>query len=1146
MTFELNRDQERAALTLDRDVVVTAGAGSGKTRMLTQRFINAVVPGKVEGWEPASVDQIVAITFTDKAAGELAERVRLTLRDAGFVDEARGVDGAWVSTIHGLCSRLLRRHAFEAGVDPLFNVADTVVAGRLRADAFERAAVALIRADRDVSLLFDAYSYVRVFESVLVVTRELAVRGHVAADPELEPAEAVDVLIARAVELFSDGCVACDDYGGTAKAAGKFTDQCTMLLSRVIALQESALDDAQALSALAEIVSAYRPVGVAKGLEEIREDSEARGAALRGDIGAALSAPFARGLKALVTIFAEEFAALKRNAGVLDFDDLQIEAVALLTREPALAKAYRDRFRLVMIDEFQDTDALQLRLVEALSEADLCTVGDEKQSIYRFRGADIEVYRQHREEMSQRDALGVSLAVNYRSHAGVLAFVNAVFSSSQYFAGDLLRLTSPEGGRPSQPFDGAFGEDPRVEALFVDSSAVDAASGRRAEAREIARRLAALEKSGVDSGDMVILVRAYTNAHVYAEALTEAGVPAIIVGGSRFFGLEEVTIMRALTRAIANPADGSAVGELLASEFCPVSDDGLARLRLGPDGRDTRSLWTLLCGTGIALHGDDGEAVRRLVGVVESARRDAGARPLSDVLLQAVEDAGYDIRLLSQGNSGREAFANVLKFAREAAAFEAGEGTGAAGFAAHLDAKERLGDVEAPASVADDGSSAVRIMSVHASKGLEFPVVVVPDLASSGRSSTDIVRMAAGPDGLRMALAPPTTDDGSKPPKSAWTEEFSEIEKQASAEEGDRVLYVAFTRARDLLIASGCMNMQPKSESKASHHLIRLARLLGVSMPIGGAYDMLATLADSATSEVARVRVRVLDAEELLAEPGSGSQAAGSQDCAIVPATGLRIEGTLSPVEPPIQVSYSSLRLFEECPRRFLVQDILRMRQIEIPEQGTSDPARFGSALHAVLQLVKTDGSLPDVDRIRALGLQFELDGPQLERLRRAAERFVASSTAASVVSHERVAREMPFALPLAEGRGILSGSIDLYARSDKEALVVDYKSGTSGSADELEARYLLQAKCYALAALVDGNDNVDVVFVRPEVDGPDGCMQETRYRFGLEDQPALRSAIESLYSEIVTSAYEPLSARDETVCGCCAAPTGLCPNAGP
>ena len=1146
MTFDLNSDQHRAASTLERSVVVTAGAGSGKTRMLTERFVNAVVPGRIDGWAAASVDDIVAITFTDKAAGELAERVRHGLRDAGLIDEARRVDGGWVSTIHGLCSRLLRRHAFEAGVDPLFEVAETVAIGRIRGDAFERAALRLVATDADVAALLDAYGYGRVFDAVAEVTRELAVRGMAVSDIELEPARPLADLLRCAIELLSDGRTACDDYSGTAKTAADFSENCAVLLENLLDLERAALDEPEKVARLAALLAAYKPLRRLKGLEEASADSEARGVALKSDVGAALVAPYARGLVRLTEAFSAQFTDAKNQAGVLDFDDLQLRAVELLSHHPSLARRYRERFRLVMIDEFQDTDSLQLRLVESLAHDDLCTVGDEKQSIYRFRGADIGVYRRHRAEMVGREALEVSLGVNYRSHPEILSFVNAVFSAPDYFDGDLLRLTPPDGARPMQPIDDALGDERRVEAIFIDSSSVDAAAARRVEAREIACRLAGLRDRGVDPAHMVILVRAYSSAHVYAEALSAENLPAIIVGGSRFFGLAEIAIMRALTRAIANPADGSAVGELLASEFSSVSDDGLARLRVLPSGRDNRALWEALKDTGRELPGDDGEAVRRLIELVERARHDAGSRPLADVLLQAVEDAGYDLRLLSRGNIGRDAFANVMKFARQASAFEANSGSGPAGFSAYLDAKERLGDMEAPASVADDGSSAVRIMSVHASKGLEFSVVVVPDLASSGRGSSAMARTMAVAEGLRIALTPPPSDDGVTLPRSTWANQFAEAESEAEAEESNRVLYVAFTRARDLLIASGSMNMQPKSPSKANHHLIRLARLLGVAVPSTGACDVPASLPDGDTGQLASCRVRVVEAGEGSAQPDGGASEQAPLPCALAPRPGARFAGAEAAVAPPETVSYSSLHLFAQCARRFLIQEVLRLSPIEIVDSEAHDPMRFGSALHSVLQLVGADGSLPEEHRIATIGRQFELDDSQLERLRRAVESVVGSETMSQAIAHQRVAREMPFALPIADRTGILSGSVDLFARSGDEALVVDYKSGTSGTADELAARYELQAQCYALAALVDGCESVEVVFVRPEVTGPDGGVQEVRHSFARADETVLRGLVEARYRQIVSSPYEPLSERDESICGSCAAPIGLCPNARP
>ena len=206
----------------------------------------------------------------------------------------------------------------------------------------------------------------------------------------------------------------------------------------------------------------------------------------------------------------------------------------------------------------------------------------------------------------------------------------------------------------------------------------------------------------------------------------------------------------------------------------------------------------------------------------------------------------------------------------------------------------------------------------------------------------------------------------------------------------------------------------------------------------------------------------------------------------------------------------------------------------------------FGSAMHAVLQLISMEGALPSTERMAAIGTQYELDTPQLERLREGAERFVSSATAEQAFARERVVREMPFALPIAGGRCLLAGNIDLYARSGDHALIVDYKSGSSGGPDELAARYELQAKCYALAALVDGCDSAEVVFVRPEVMAPNGDPQETRFGFGAADADGLRAEIDSRYGRIAASAFDALPCRDETICRDCPAPQGLCPNASP
>jgi ATP-dependent helicase/nuclease subunit A len=1133
MTFELNANQSAAADCLDRPVLVTAGAGSGKTRMLTQRFVNAVVPEAVQGWQPAAIDEIVAITFTDKAAGEIAERVRTALRAAGCAEKAREVSDAWISTIHGLCSRILRRYAFEAGIDPLFTIADTVRVGQMRERAFETAARSLLAEQGEGVLLFDAFDVPVMFSATIAIAREAAIAGLWPGDIELEPTEKSGDLLAEAQALFKDGLTTCDlGYVGTSTDPWDHVGRCEELLGRCSVLGSAEHEERELLSELLEALDAYKPVKKLKGLEEMAGDLSARKGDLSGRVAAALTAPYARALKRLVSQYSDEYSAGKASAGMLDFDDLQIRAVRLLEQRPEIARRYRERFRLVMIDEFQDTDALQLRLVEALSEGDLCTVGDEKQSIYRFRGADVGVYRAHRKRMAELGALLTELDINYRSHRDILGFVNAVFGSDEYFGSSLLKLEPPSEERVGELED-ALGYGPRVEALFVDSTDVDAASGRATEAACIAARLAGLRDSGVRPGDMAILLRTYTHAHAYAEALSIVHMPATVIGGSRFFGLPEISIMRALNRSIANAEDGVALGNLLASDFVPITSDALAILRMGSGERDRRSLWTLLCEKQSGLAAPDREAAQRLVGVLDRAAGRVGRVPLADVLLLAVEESGWDVRLLVGGNTGRDAFANVLKFARQADAFEASTGTGPSAFAQHLDAKERLGDTEAPASLADDGSDAVRIMSIHASKGLEFPVVVVPGLASRSKNDALSVRTSRREAGLAFAVKTPQSDGGQSRSQSSWFERFSAEDAQAEAEESARVLYVACTRAKEMLLLSGVMGMRPARGTSAKTDLVRLSRILGVAIPVEGPSDAVVPAGESGVP----CRVQVVVAK---ARPRELPDTAppGREGVLLLPAG-------QAPTVPPLpstpdRLSYTQLSEFESCPRRYWVRRVAGLQPASAGRQADADPLQFGTALHAALRLVGSGGEPPVDERLEAIARFFELGADGARRLGLAVGRYCASETARRAIGGDTVRRESPFAMRIGD-RFLLTGSIDLYSRTGSEALVVDYKSGEKGERSELEQRYRLQAECYALAVLRDGCVKAAVEFVRPEVDaGGDGEIQRVAFAFAADQQREIEEDLLRRYDEIEASRFEP---SPSGACAQCDVLAGMCPE---
>ena len=848
-----NTEQQRA---IDEPgvVFVSAGAGTGKTTVIVERFCRAVCERGLD------VDSILVITYTERAAGELRARIRQRLRELGRHDLARDLDAAWISTIHGFCHRLLRAYPFEAGIDPRFRVVDDSQGRVLRGEAFRTALEEFCGDDPNRLRLLAAYGAGRLRKMLTGVHETLRSSGlplkfDLTTDLQLE---------ARVAEL-------------AALAEGE--------LAQFLASApgpESLLD----LSDLAPGTE----------LEDARHAVEA--AALE-----ALAAEDGELLQELLLTYDRAYGAAKDRESALDFEDLQVLARELLKDHDEIRERESWRFRSIMVDEFQDTNRLQCELVDLLAEGaddkEIFFVGDEFQSIYGFRHADVHVFRERREHAS-----GVlALTQNYRSRPEVLGAINHLFSAE--FGDDFQRLEA--AGRFPDP---AFGTP--VELLVTDKASYAGTDvhWRRAEARHIARRVHELIEDGAAApGEIVLLFAAGTDAEWYEEELRQLGIATYRATGRGYFGQQQVVDLLAYLRLLHNRYDDEALVTVLASPLVGVSNDALVLLRRAAPKRPLFQPFEK--GLPPDLSTQDQQLCRAFHQRYERLARLAARLSLERLLETIVSEHDYDLAALAQWD-GRRRYANMRKLARLARSYEELRGPDVEGFVRFVGEQEAVGARELEAVAEEEGADAVRLLTIHSAKGLEFKVVVVAD-AGRDRASPSPDEILCLPDGrFGFRVADPATGER----RSAFEyEAVREAEREEEKAERLRLYYVAMTRAIDRLVVSGAIDPERRADAET---------------PIGWVLDRLeARELDEAVSgavELERDGTHLLvrlDRYQPPAAPSTEPEPAGrdgqlelftGEDVPLVPPPAPRLPELTGVPAPPLHrvrsLSYSALSLF--------------------------------------------------------------------------------------------------------------------------------------------------------------------------------------------------------------------------------------------
>jgi ATP-dependent exoDNAse (exonuclease V) beta subunit len=841
-------------------------------------------------------------------------------------------------------------------------------------------------------------------------------------------------------------------------------------------------------------------------------------------------------LQELLLGFAAQYAAAKDGESALDFEDLQLRARDLLRENAELRDREQLRFRSLMVDEFQDTNRLQCELVDLLSGPDTerFFVGDEFQSIYGFRHADVQVFRERR---AQADTL-LPLTRNYRSRPEVLSVVNHLFGSE--FGAEYQPLAA-SGEFP----DPVFGTP--VELLVTDKAAY-ADTGlhwRRAEAKNVARRVKELVDTGAaTAGEIVLLFAAGTDAEWYEEELRAAGLATYRATGRGYFGQQQVVDLLSYLRLLQNRYDDEALVSVLASPFVGVSNDALLLIRRAARGPIFTGLERSLPAD---LDPTDTRLLRAFKQRYDRLAEAAARLSLERLCERIVADHDYDLAVLAQWD-GRRRYANLRKLARLARSYEELRGPDVEGFVRFVEEQEAVGAAERDAVAEEEGADAVRLLTIHAAKGLEFKVVVVADAGRdrNAPSPDEILCLADGRFGFRVA--DPVSG------KRHGVLGYDEVKDARAAEdeaERLRLYYVAMTRAIDRLIVSGSIDRERKADERT---------------PIGWVLDRLdcateLAAADGAPLELERDGARVLvrvdrtppPAEVPAAEPVAAVVDDETGQLALFEAGSAPPLPPLAPALAPIQalpepplhdvrrLSFSSLALFERCSYRYYAERVAGMRPARahgtVPGQTGLVATEIGDAVHRLLELVDLAApSSPDVEQVRSWYPAVTVE--ELGRITAFVDAYCESELARRVATLPAARPERPFAF---EHDGVLlHGRLDVLQIEGPRAFVLDYKTNSlaEGTPEEIvEADYRLQRLVYALACLRAGADEVEVVY--HFLERPDAVVSTT---FRRAEVRVLEAELSEAIVRIRAGDFRPTPS--DFVCAGCPALDVVC--AGP
>lgn len=1048
-------EQALAINTIKSNVSLLAGAGSGKTYVLMKRFVQILRADL-----SVNPTNIVAITFTRKAADEIKGRVRQAVSECveqaqtdlerlRWQEHLQKVESAPISTIHSLCSRILRDNPVETQLDPEFTILEDFEAQDFFKETLQQYLRKNIKENAALRRLVQTYGVNSFVNQVTALGDKLSelVREDNLAEPYLKAKEELPALQQKLFAAVREVIEAREALGAKTKGRQTLTEAAGLLdeMQKQLLAPEP---DCSLLDASGVVkVSGKALAAELTNLKNLRQE-------LNNVLLNAKGCDLVQDWLAVLQEFYACLSARKQENNVLFNDDLDLLAIEHLQKNEALRQKYQERYKYIMVDEFQDTNERQRQLIYLLcgnkldNTNNLFIVGDVKQSIYRFRHADVSVFNRVKEDIAQNAGKNLGMKTNFRSTQSIVESCNTAFCQLMDLPKEEICLEHHEGANTG----GA-----KVCLLQVPYKSKDDDLGAKEdkwqkEAEAIAaylqQELPKVEPQLKPGASKAILLRAMTHCEILRQTLQGYGINCVVVKGKGFYEQQEVLDILNLLAALHNRYASLELAGALRSNYFGLDDATLTQLFWQTD--QDKPLWDVLQAVGsgelqLNLQPEQQALAMQAAGRLRSLRQAAALMALPELFAQLWDELKPEF-VLSQQENGPSKLANVKKLRRLAQQYCQTKQASLAEWLQNVKDLRASSSKEPAATVqADD---ALQIMTIHNSKGLEFDLVILPQLDKSVKGDTASIKYLPGKEGEQGLLGIKVPDKEMQLQNSGVYEQAKARDSELEEAESRRLLYVAMTRAQKQLLMVGTV-----AEEKLPEAVIGLPAAKGWWQQLQAVYE-----ADWEKQESSCPWVRLLCVDALspaVAQQGEQQQLA-LEPLALAPLPAYAACGRTC-------FTASALQTYLHCQRQYYYQQVLAVPELEqtvAGEQAHELPASVtGSIVHKALELYNGYNA----EAVFAIALDEFAPGAAATQAKSMFDAYIVSDLYKALPKKQK--RELEFVQPLQQELAA-EGVIDLLAfDEDDNMIIVDYKTGTPPEPDEVKLGYAYQLALYKDAA---------------------------------------------------------------------------------